>query len=90
MKQEQQVLRANNRRQALDRLCSVSALVLSIACSIALFHLEFRIQEQRLNSDATTICDKMQKEILRKVRRDLREWGDEKGDNKQNRKGTLV
>ena len=57
-----------NRRQTLDRLCSVSGLLLSVACCIAVIHVELRIEEHhRLISHSVTFCDKMETEILRKV-----------------------
>ena len=63
------------RRISLGSLCSVSGLLLSIACSVALVHVEFRIQEHhRLLSHPTTICDQMEEEILRKVHQNFNRW----------------
>ena len=63
------------RRISLGSLCGVSGLLLSIACSVALVHVEFRIQEHhRLLSHPTTICDQMEEEILRKVQQYFNRW----------------
>ena len=57
-----------NRRTTLNSLCSVSALLLSVVCCIALIHVELRIQEHhRLISHSVTNCDQMETQILRKV-----------------------
>ena len=43
-----------NSRETLNSLCSVSALLLSVVCCIALIHVELRIQEHhRLGHDIT-------------------------------------
>ena len=50
-----------SRRTPLDRLCCMSGLLMSVACGVALIHVEFRIQEQqRLVSQTTTIYDQME------------------------------
>ena len=57
-----------NSRETLNSLCSVSALLLSVACCMALIHVELRIQEHhRLISHSVTVCDQMETQILRKV-----------------------
>ena len=59
----------------MDRLCSVSGLLLSVVCCIALIHVELRIQEHhRLISHSVTFCDNMEGEILRKVQEDYGKW----------------
>ena len=58
-----------NSRKTLSSLCSVSALLLSVACCMALIHVEVRIQEHhRLISHSVTVCDQMETQILRKVK----------------------
>ena len=58
-----------NSRKTLSSLCSVSALLLSVVCCIALIHVELRIQEHhRLISHSVTVCDQMGTQILRKVK----------------------
>ena len=57
------------------RLCSVSGLLLSVLCCIALIHAELRIQENdRLISHSVTFCDNMEGKILRKVQDDNGRW----------------
>ena len=66
MKREED--KKKNRGTALHSLCSVSALLLSFACCIALIHVEFRIQEHhRLMSHSETLCDQIETQILLKV-----------------------
>ena len=67
MKREED--KKKNRRKTLHRLCSVSALLLSVVCCMALIHVELRIQEHhhRLMSHSVTVCDQMETQILRKV-----------------------
>ena len=49
-------------------LCSMSGLLLSVVCCIALIHVELRIQEHhRLISHSETTCDQLETQILRKV-----------------------
>ena len=63
------------RRQTMDRLCSVSGLLLSVLCCIVLIHVELTIQEHhRLISHSITSCDNMEREILRKVQEDYGKW----------------
>ena len=55
-------------RQTMDSLCSVSGLLLSVVCCITLTHVELRIQEHhRLIYHSVTFCDKLERDILRKV-----------------------
>ena len=65
-----------NDRKTLTSLCSVSALLLlSVACCMALIHMELRIQEHhRLISHSVTACDQMETQILRKVQQNYEEW----------------
>ena len=66
MKREED--KKKNRRKTLNSLCSVSALLLSVVCCMALIHVELRIQEHhRLISHSVTLCDQMKTQILRKV-----------------------
>ena len=77
MKQEKTDCKEKSRRTPLDRLCSMSGLLLSIACSVAIIHVEFRIHEQqRLISQTTTIYHQMETEILRKLQQNDKRWGD--------------
>ena len=63
------------RRISLGSLCGVSGLLLSIACCVALVHVEFRIQEHhRLLSHPTTTYDQMEEEVLRKVQQNFNRW----------------
>ena len=76
MKQGKTDLQEMSGRRSLDRFYCTSGLLLSIACCVALIHVEFRIQEQqRLISQTTTVCDKMETEILRKVQQNFKQWG---------------
>ena len=51
-------------RETLNSLCSVSALLLSVVCCIALIHVELRIQEHhRLISHSVTVCDQMETQM---------------------------
>ena len=75
MKQHEKENSQKNRRQTLDRLCSGSGLLLSVVCCIALIHVELRIQEHhRLISHSAKFCDKMEREILRKVQQNYGGW----------------
>ena len=57
-----------NSRETLNSLCSVSALLLSVVCCMALIHVELRIQEHhRMISHSVTVCDQMETQILRNV-----------------------
>ena len=69
-----------NRRMPLNILCSASGLMLSVACCIALIHMELKIQEHhRLISHSVAFCDQMETEILKKVQQNYGKWKDEKG-----------
>ena len=77
-------------RTPLDRLCCTSGLLLSIACCVAVIHVEFRIQEQqRLILQTTTVCDKIETEILRKVQQNFKQCGGVPGEKTQENKGRL-
>ena len=70
-----------NRGKTLHSLCSVSALLLSVVCCMALIHVELRIQEHhRLMSHSVTFCDQMQTQILRKVQQNYERWQFTKAD----------
>ena len=70
-----------NRRTILNSLCSVSALLLSVVCCLALIHVELRIQEHhRLISHSVTYCDQMETQILRKVQQNYERWQVTKAD----------
>ena len=60
----------------MNRLCSVSGLLLSVVCCCtALIHVELRIHEHhRLISHSLTFCDNMEGEILRKLQEDYGIW----------------
>ena len=91
MKQEKQVFHEKSRRQTLDRLCSLSGLLLSLACCIALLRVELRMQEQqRVISQTTTVCDQMETEILRKIQENYKQWGDMAGESWLENTGKLV
>ena len=71
-----------NSRETLNSLCSVSALLLSVACCMALIHVELRIQEHHLLiSHSVTVCDQMETQILRKVQQNYERWQVRKVDN---------
>ena len=90
MKQEKRGLKEKSKRKALDRLCSMSGLVLSIACCVALIHVELRIQDQqRVIKQTTTVCDQMETEILRKLQQKYKQWGDRAEENWQKQTGKL-
>ena len=75
-------------RTPLDRLCCTSGLLLSIACCVAVIHVEFRIQEQqRLITHTTTVCNQMETEILRKVQQNFKRWGEMAEEITQRNKG---
>ena len=68
MKQQGKEEKQAKRRQTMDRLCSVSGLLLSVLCCIALIHVELTIQEHhRLISHSVKFCDNMEGIILRKL-----------------------
>ena len=65
-------------------LCSMSGLLLSVVCGIALIHVEFRIQEHhRLISHSVTTCDQLETQILRKVQQNYERWQDDQGSHLQ-------
>ena len=75
MKQQSREEKQAKTRQTMGRLCSVSGLLLSVMCCIALIHVELRIQEHhRLISHSVTFCDNMKREIIRKVQEDIGRW----------------
>ena len=79
MKKEED--KKKNRTKTLHSLCSVSALLLSFGCCIALIHVELQIQEyHRLMSHSVTFCDQMQSQILRKVQQNYERWQFTKAD----------
>ena len=79
MKKEED--RKKTRRKTLHSLCSVSALLLSFGCCMALVHVELRIQEHhRLISHSVTVCDQMEMKILRKVQQNYVRWQFTKAD----------
>ena len=88
MKREKEDRREMARRTPLDRLCCMSGLLLSIACCVALIHVEFRIQEQqRLITQTATVCDKMENEILQKVQQNYKHWGETRDESWKGNKG---
>ena len=75
MKQPSEDNKQKKRRKTLLSLCSVSALLLSVACCMALIHVQLRIQEHhRLISHSVTVCDQMETQILRKVQQNYERW----------------
>jgi len=55
-----------NKGRKLDRLLSTSGLVLSVACCIAIIHVELRLREHhRLISHSGTFFNEMEAEIRR-------------------------
>jgi len=75
MKQQDRGEKQAKKRQTITDLCSVSGLLLSVVCCIALIHVEIRIQEHhRLISHSVTFCDKMETEILRQVQENYGRW----------------
>ena len=79
-KQDQEEKRTDRFRS----LCSMSGLLLSVVCCIALIHVELRIQEHhRLISHSVTTCDQLETQILRKVQQNYEIWQDDKGGHSQ-------
>ena len=71
-----------SRTTKLNSLCSASALLLSVVCCMALFHVELKIQEHhRAISQSATFCDQMEKQILQKVQQNYERWQINKGSN---------
>ena len=88
MNQDKQIPQQTKTRKSLGSLCAVSGLLLSIVCSIALVHVEFRIQEHhRLLSHPTTFCDHIEEEILRKVRKNFKRWAAATDENLSGEEG---
>ena len=82
MKQPSEDNKQKKRRKTLHRLCSVSALLLSVVCCMAVIHVELRIQEHhRLISHSVTVCDPMETQILRNVQQNYERWHVRKVDN---------
>ena len=82
MKQPSEDNKQKKRKKTLLSLCSVSALLLSVVCCMALIHVELRIQEhQRLISHSVTVCDQMETQILGKVQQKYERWQVRKVDN---------
>ena len=82
MKQPSEDNKQKKRTKTLHSLCSVSALLLSFVCCMALIHVELRIQEHhRLISHSVTVCDQMETQILRKVQQNYERWQVRKVDN---------
>ena len=82
MKQPSEDKKQKRRRKTLHSLSSVSALLLSVVCCMALIHVELRIQEHhRLISHSVTVCDQMETQILRKVQQNYERWQVRKVDN---------
>ena len=83
MKQPSKDNKQKKRRKTLHSLCSVSALLLSVVCCMALIHVELRIQEHHhpLISNSVTVCDQMELQILRKVQQNYERWQVRKVDN---------
>ena len=68
MKKQGKEEKETSKRKTLDSVCSMSGLLLSVVCCIALIHMELRIQEHhRLISHSVTFCDQTERKILRKV-----------------------
>ena len=79
-KQDQEEKRTDRFRS----FCSMSGLLLSVVCYIALIHVELRIQEHhRLISHSVTICDQLETQILRKVQQNYERWQDDQGSLSQ-------
>ena len=82
MKQPSEDNKQKKRRKTLHSLGSVSALLLSVVCCMALIRVEPRIQEHhRLISHSVTVCDQMETQILRKVQQNYERWQVRKVDN---------
>ena len=72
------------RRDRFRSLCSMSGLLLSVVCCIALIHVELRIQEHhRLISHSVTTCDQLETQILRQVQQNYGRWQDYKDSHSQ-------
>ena len=81
MKQQYQEEKRTDRFRSLY---SMSGLLLSVVCCIALIHVELRIQEHhRLISHSVTICEQLETQILRKVQQNYGRWQDDKDSHSQ-------
>ena len=79
-KQDQEEKRTDRFRS----LCSMSGLLLSVVCCMALIHVELRIQEHhRLISYSVTTCDQLETQILRKVQQNYRRRQDDQDSHSQ-------
>ena len=82
--EEKQTKYKSDRVKTLDSLCSMSSLLLSVVCCIALIHVELRIQEHhQLISHSVTCCDQMETQILRKVQENCGRWQEMKGSHSE-------
>ena len=82
MKQQDQEEKRTDRFRS--PLCSMSGLLLSVVCCIALIHVELRIQEHhRLISHSETTRDQLETQILRKVQENYERWQDDKSSHSQ-------
>ena len=90
MKQNKQILPAKKTKR-LSSLCSVSALLLSVMCCVALVHVELRIQEHhQLLSHSAVFRDKMEEEIVRKVQKNFKQWTAKTDENLSAGQGKLL
>ena len=90
MKQPSEDNKQKKRRKTLHSLGSVSALLLSVVCCMALIRVEprSRIQEHhRLISLSVTVCDQMETQILRKVQQNYVRKVDNFTDHRQETNG---
>ena len=70
MKQEGSSGKLAKGRNTLHKLCSMSGLVLSVVCCVAIIRVEVTIQQHdRLISNFATFCAQMEKDIHVKVQR---------------------
>ena len=68
MRHQSREEKQTNEGRKLDRLLSTSGLLLSVACCIAIIHVELRLREHhRLISHCGTFFIEMEAEIRRKV-----------------------
>ena len=74
-KEERQQTTVSARRKALSSICSVSGLLLSVVCCIALIRMELEIQKHyRLISELATVYDQMKGEINQKIEQNYLRW----------------
>ena len=70
MKQEGSSGKQAKGRNTLHKLCTMSSLVLSVVCWVAIIRVEVTIhQHHRLISNLATFCAQMEKDIHGKVQR---------------------